>query len=75
MKLEMTDTDARRVDDLFDRVLDAYKDDVVTKSQAREALAHVLYAAAVRDEPHEVRAWLNPDRVTKWLEDCRAKRT
>lgn len=75
MQLDMTETDHRRLDALLDGILSAHKNDEVTLEQARAALAHVLCAAAVTNEPMEVRRWLEPDRLERWLEECRAQRT
>ena len=42
----------------------------VSLLQARAALAHVLTAAAIQNEA-EVRAWLEPDRLARWKEECK----
>ncbi len=75
MKLEMTDDDHRKLDTLIDEILNAYKDGEATLNEARGALAHVICAAAVRDEPFEVRRWLEPETFVRWRENCRAART
>ena len=75
MNLEMSESDHRAVDALLDGILEAYKNDEVTLGQAREVLAHLLYAGSVRDNPYEFRDWLKPERLSKWKEECRAART
>jgi len=74
MKLDMTESDHQKLDALIDGILNAYKDGEVTLEQARAALAHVICAAAVQDEPFEVRRWLEPERFDRWMEACRAAR-
>ncbi len=44
MKLEMTESDHRKLDNLIDKTLNAYKDGKLTLSEARAALAHVICA-------------------------------
>lgn len=75
MKLEMTDDDHRKLDVLIEKILDAYKDGEVTPGQAREVLAHLICAGAVRDEPFVIRDWLRSETFDRWKEKCRAART
>ena len=58
---------------MIDSVVKSYANDEVSLAQAREAIAHVV-AAAANDNEGEVRSWLEPERVAVWKEFCRATR-
>ena len=67
MAISLTDTHHAQLDVFLEFVLDAYKNNEATRSEAVGALAHVLTAAAI-DNEGEVYAWLNPDQYERWLE-------
>jgi len=74
MAMKFIKTDDKRLNQLIDSILSAVILTEVSPLQAREAIAHVLTAAAIDDEK-EVRDWLDPERVGRWKEECRrAKR-
>ena len=69
MTVEFSTEDHRKIDTALDGVLDAYHQGRVTREQAREALAHVITAAAQGNEA-EVRDWIEPDRLDRWKKLC-----
>lgn len=73
MPITLKYTDHRKLDQMIDSVFKAYANDEVSLAQAREAIAHVVTAAA-NDNEEEVRSWLEPERVAVWKEFCRATR-
>ena len=73
MPITLKYTDHRKLDQMIDSVFKAYADNEVSLAQAREAIAHVVTAAA-NDNEEEVRSWLEPERVAVWKEFCRATR-
>ena len=73
MPITLKYTDHRKLDQMIDSVFKAYANDEVSLAQAREAIAHVVTAAA-NDNEAEVRSWLEPERAAVWKEFCRARR-
>ena len=73
MPITLKYTDHRKLDQMIDSVFKAYANDEVSLPQAREAIAHVVTAAA-NDNEAEVRSWLEPERAAIWKEFCRATR-
>ncbi len=67
--ISFTTTDHRQLDRLIGSILEAFAAKEVTLPQAREAIAHVITAAAIGNEP-EVRDWLGRERVGRWKKEC-----
>ncbi len=71
MAIKLSTADQERLNQTIDDILAAVVMTEVSSLQAREAIAHVLTAAAI-DNENEVQDWLDPDRVRRWKIECRA---
>jgi hypothetical protein len=70
MPIQFNATDHQQMDVLLDGILRAVVMTEVTPRQAREAIARIISAAAIDNEP-EVRDWLGSDRLDRWIRLCR----
>lgn len=50
-------------------ILDAITAGQVKRGEAMAAFAHLITAAAIGNE-RELRGWLEPDTVARWIRDC-----
>jgi len=73
MSFVLNEDEHEKLSVLADGILHAFKQGEVTMEQAREAIAHVV-AAAAQDNAGEVRGWLEPDRLKHWKDLCKAHR-
>lgn len=66
MTINLSDPDHNKLDQLLVKVLDAYKDDEVSRGAAVGVLAHVI-AAAAQDNVSEVKSWIqDPAVYERW---------
>jgi len=68
--MAFNEADQKQLTEMVDSVLNAVVMTQVSVPQARDALAHLLTAAA-RGKETEVRDWFNPERIDRWKEECR----
>ena len=68
--MTLNEADQKQLTEMIDSVLNAVVMTQVTVPQARDALTHLLTAAA-RGNETEVRDWFNPERIDRWKEECR----
>jgi hypothetical protein len=69
MTIDLTDADHRRLTALIEAILDAVTARQITRGEAMAAFAHVITAAAIGNEG-ELRGWLRPDTVARYLQRC-----
>jgi hypothetical protein len=74
MALDLKQSDHKNLDKMLDAVLQAFKNNEVSLSQARETIAHVFTAAAI-DNRAEIDTWLDPNQIARWIKECHATRT
>jgi hypothetical protein len=74
MPIELKSYDQKKLTKTIDRVLGALVANEVDLPQAREAIAHIVSAAAKGNE-ELLRSWLEDDTVTEWKKTASTHRT
>jgi hypothetical protein len=69
MTIKLSDADHDRLTVLIHTILYAFSAQQVSRMEAMAALAHVITAAAIGNE-HELRDWLKPDTVGRYMRSC-----
>jgi len=69
MAMKLTKADHQQMNAMIDSILTSVVMTQATPQQAREAIAHVITAAAIGNEA-EVRNWLAGDRLERWKQLC-----
>jgi hypothetical protein len=69
MKIELSDADHDCLTTLIYTILDAFSARQVDRMEAMSAFAHVITAGAIGNE-RELRGWLKPDTVARWISSC-----
>jgi hypothetical protein len=70
MAMKLSTADQERLNQTIDDILAAVVMTEVSSLQAREAIVHILMATAT-DDVNAVKAWLDPELVRSWKNDCR----
>jgi hypothetical protein len=69
VQIKLSDADHDRLTVLIHTILDAFSARQVSRTEAMAAFAHVITAAAIGNE-RELRGWLKPDTVARWIRYC-----
>jgi len=69
MKIELSDADHDQLTALVYTILDAFSARQVDRMETMAAFAHVITAGAIGNE-RELRGWLKPDTVARWIRSC-----
>ena len=66
--IDLNDDDHRHLTTMIYAILDAITGRMVSREEAMAAFAHVITAAAIGNEG-ELRGWLKPETVARWIRD------
>lgn len=70
MPIDLSVADHRRLTTMIYAILDAITGRMVSREEAMAAFAHVITAGAIGNEG-ELRGWLKPETVARWIAACR----
>lgn len=69
MPIDLSDGDHDHLTAMIYAILDAITGRMVSREEAMAAFAHVITAAAIGNEG-ELRGWLEPETVARWIRHC-----
>ena len=65
MAIKLSGADHEAMNVMIDRIMAAHSSGKASVGEARDAIAHVITAAAIGNEG-ELRGWLRPETVDDW---------